>query len=146
MARRAIIGWILTAIVTGFTLFGLWVWQLSIRAPTSPVASQFREASPRPDMPNTGNDVQDRIAALPTPEQAMLLGKMVGPSCIGIRAFAMGLGKHDADKGDAYWSVQCADGKSYAVAFHPDKAASSGVLSCEAMQAAGMECFKRLPR
>ena len=144
--KRAIIGWILTALVTGFALFGLWVWQLASRAPTSPVASQFRESATHPDIPNTGNDAQDRLAAMPTPEQALFLGKMVDPSCVGVRAFAMGLGKHDADKGDAYWSVQCGDGKSYAVAFHPDKAASSNVLSCAAMQAAGMECFKRLPR
>jgi hypothetical protein len=144
--QRAIIGWILTALVTGAALFGFWVWQLASRAPTTPVASQFHEPAARPDIPRAGNDARDRIAALPTPEQALVLGKLVGPNCVGVRAFAMGFGKRDGDSGDAYWSVQCADGKSYAVAIRPDKVGSAEVLSCDAMQTAGMECFKRLPR
>jgi hypothetical protein len=74
-----------------------------------------------------------------------VLGKVIGHGCTGVVAFPMGIGRHDADRGDAYWSVRCADGKSYAVALHPDQAGSVSVLGCDAMQSAGMECFKRLP-
>lgn len=144
--RRVIIGWALTVILTGLTLFGLWLWRLASLAPTSPVAATVAESVQHPDVPGTGNAANDRIAAMPSTEQALLLGRMVGPGCEGVMAFEMGIGRRDADKGDAYWSVRCADGKSYAVAFRPDKAGNAHVLPCQVMQAAGMDCFKKLPR
>ena len=70
---------------------------------------------------------------------------MSATGCDGVFAFGMGLGRHDADKGDAYWSVHCGDGKSYAVALHPGQIGGASVLGCDAMRSAGMDCFKRLP-
>jgi hypothetical protein len=143
--RRTIIGWALLAIIAAAVGLIVWIVHLAALAPVSPVRNAVSEPAPHPDLPTSGNIANDRLANLPSTEQAVLLGKDVGAGCEGVLAFPMGFGRHDADKGDAYWSVRCADGKSYAVALHPDKAGGVSVLGCDAMQSAGMECFKRLP-
>jgi len=143
--RRTIIGWALLAIIVVAAWAIVWIAHLAALAPVSPVRNAVNEPTAHPDVPVTGNIANDRLANLPSTEQAVLLGRDIGQGCDGVFAFAMGFGRHDADKGDAYWSVKCADGKSYAVALHPDKAGGVSVLGCDAMQTAGMECFKRLP-
>jgi hypothetical protein len=143
--RRIIIGWSLLAIIVVVVGAGFWIAHLAALAPVSPVRNPVNEPLPRPDLPVTGNIANDRLANLPSTEQALLLGRDVAQGCDGTVAFAMGLGHHDADKGDAYWSVRCADGREYAVALHPGAAGGASVLGCDAMRSAGMECFKRLP-
>jgi len=143
--RRTIIGWVLLAIVAVAAGAIVWIAHLAALAPVSPVRNAVNEPLAHPDVPTTGNLANDRLARLPSTEQAVVLGKDVGQGCAGVLAFAMGFGKHDADRGDAYWSVRCADGKSYAVALHPGPAGGASVLGCDAMRSAGMECFKRLP-
>ncbi len=143
--RRTIIGWVLLAIILTAVAAVLWIAHLAALAPVTPVRNAVNEPPPHTDTLATGNAAYDRLARLPSTEQALLLGQDVGQGCVGVVAFAMGFGRHDADKGDAYWSVRCADGKSYAVALHPGAAGGVSVLGCDAMRSAGMECFKRLP-
>ncbi len=143
--RRTIIGWSLLAIILVVIAAGYWIAHVAALAPVSPVRNPVNVPLARPDLPVTGNIANDRLASLPSTEQALLLGRDVGPGCDGVVAFGMGLGRHDADKGDAYWSVRCADGREYAVALHPGPAGGASVLGCDAMRSAGMECFKRLP-
>ncbi len=143
--RRTIIGWTLLAIIVVAAWAIYWIAHLAELAPVSSVRGTVSEPTAHPDVPVTGNIANDRLANLPSTEQAVILGKDVGDGCDGVFAFAMGFGRHDADKGDAYWSVKCGDGKSYAVALHPGQIGGVSVLGCDAMQAAGMTCFKRLP-
>ena len=145
MVRRSIIGWTLLGIVLAAAGSVFSVVRLAHQAPTSPVRNPYNDPTARPDMRASGNLANDRLMGLPSLEQALLLGKAVGQGCAGVLAYPMGIGRRDADKGDAYWSVRCADGNSYAVALHPDKAGGASVLGCDAMLRAGMECFKRLP-
>jgi hypothetical protein len=143
--RRRLIGGALLAILVALTLTIAWVAHLAALAPVTPVRDSVVVAPPLTDALGSTNPANARLANLPSTEQAIVLGKDIGAGCDGVMAYPMGIGRHDADRGDAYWSVRCADGKSYAVALHPDKAGSVSVLSCDAMEAAGMACFKHLP-
>ena len=146
MFRRTIIGWVLAILLIGLPIAALVISRLAEEAPTSRVITTIGDTTPRADASGPGNAADDRIANLPTTEQALVLGKSVGPSCGGEFAFFMGTGRRDADRGDAYWSVRCADGQSYAVVLHVDKTRAASVLGCDVIKAAGMECFKHLPR
>ena len=70
----------------------------------------------------------------------------MGADCAGELSFAMGEGTRAADKGDFYWSLKCADGRSYAVALHPGAAPSASVFGCDVIKSAGMTCFRRIGR
>jgi hypothetical protein len=74
--------------------------------------------------------------------QAEMLAKVVGEGCQGKRAFYKGSGTTGIGKNDAFWDVECANGKSYEVEVHPD--GSSHVLECSVLEAvrAG-KCFKK---
>ncbi len=144
--RRKIIGGALLAILVALVLTGAWIAHIAALAPVTAVRGTVALAPPRPDVPSTGNRANDRLADLPSTEQALVLGKKIGQGCVGTVAYPMGIGHRDADRGDAYWSVKCADGKAYAIALHPDQEGSASVLGCDAMDSAGMPCFKHLPR
>lgn len=144
--RRKIIGGALLAILIVLVLAGAWIAHVAAVAPVTPVRNTIALAPPRPDLPRTDNPANDKLADLPSTEQALLLGKKIGQGCVGTLAYPMGIGHRDADRGDAYWSVKCADGKAYAVTLHPDKEGSASVLGCDAMASAGMACFQHLPR
>ena len=146
--RRTLIGVTLFALLATVAIAAVWITHVAEVAPVTsvpPVRGIVSLEPPRPDVPRAANPANEKLADLPSTEQAVVLGKVIGLGCTGVVAFPMGIGRHDADRGDAYWSVRCADGKSYAVALHPDQAGSVSVLGCDAMQSAGMECFKRLP-
>jgi hypothetical protein len=142
-ARRSLIAGTFLVILLLVTGAGLWIWRQAERAPTSPVQNPISEPPARPVQTITGNPFQDRLMRLPSTEQARVLAEQVGGGCTGTLAFLMGLGTHDADRGDAYWSVQCADGKRRAVVLSPGKTGGVAVLDCDAVKAAGMECFHR---
>jgi hypothetical protein len=144
--RRKIIGTALIAIPVILVLAVLWVVHVASVAPVTHVAAVIPETPARPVQPAYDNPANRQLADLTSTEQAAVLGKKIGHGCDGIVAFPMGFGSHDADRGDAYWSVRCADGASYAVVLHPDKAGTASVLSCDAMRQAGRECFKPLPQ
>jgi hypothetical protein len=83
-----------------------------------------------------GNPSQDVLSRLSESQQALLLGKAV--PCTGTYAFFMGSGSQNK----AYWSLRCADGRSYEVELAP-KAAESKVLDCSVLSAvSGVQCFK----
>lgn len=144
--RRKIIGASLLAILAAVVVAVVWIAHVAALAPVTPVRGSVLVVPAKPEDLASGNPANDRLANLTSTEQAVVLGKKIGHGCTGIAAFPMGIGRHDADRGDAYWSVRCADGESYAVALHPDKEGTVNVLGCDAMHSAGMDCFKRLPR
>jgi hypothetical protein len=89
----------------------------------------------------SGNPTHDRLLALPPAAQAKALAKNVGHGCVGTAAFAMGLVNTDKWKSLAYWSLQCKDGRSFAIQIAPN--AEAFVIDCRVLQANGKECFKK---
>ncbi len=144
--RRAAALWALALFLLALPVFIFAVAHLAAVAPTSPVRGTPEAAVAHPDAPGGANGFRERLAELPSPEQAVVLGKLVGADCAGELAFAMGEGTRAADKGDIYWSLKCADGRSYAVALHPGAAASATVFGCDVVKSAGMACFRRIAR
>jgi hypothetical protein len=90
---------------------------------------------------STGNPVNDRLLSLPPVEQAQTIARNVGEGCVGVKAFPMGVTSTGKAKGFAYWSVQCKDGRSFAIQIAPD--AHTSVTDCKTLQANGKECFKK---
>ena len=89
----------------------------------------------------SGNPVNDRLLAMPPAQQAKTLGKHVGHGCVGTSAFPMGVVSTDKWKSLAYWSVQCKDGRSFALQIAPNSEAF--VIDCRVLQANGKDCFKK---
>ena len=86
------------------------------------------------------NVANDRILSLTKQQQARILGSAVGKSCVGKSAFFMGLG----DEGSAFWSVRCANGRTYVVAIAADDAGTTSSASCSTFKAkAHVDCFKK---
>jgi hypothetical protein len=145
--RRAAILWALALFLLAIPVFIVAAAYLAAVAPTSPVRGKPEAAPGRPDAPVAGGGgFRERLAQLPSTEQGAVLGKLVGADCAGELAFFMGEGARDADKGDRYWSVKCADGRSYALALHPGAAANASVFGCDVIKSAGMTCFRRIAR
>ena len=91
----------------------------------------------------SGNPVHDRLLAMPPPQQAKTLAKNVGHGCVGSSAFAMGVVDTAKWKSLAYWSVQCKDGRSFAIQIDPDPKAPWIITDCRVLQANGKDCFKK---
>jgi hypothetical protein len=91
----------------------------------------------------SGNPANDRLVALPPAEQAKALAKTVGHGCVGTSAFAMGVVDTAKWKSLAYWSVQCKDGRSFAIQMSPDPKAPWAITDCRVLQANGKDCFKK---
>ena len=91
----------------------------------------------------SGNPVNDRLLAMPPAQQAKTLAKNVGHGCVGTSAFPMGVVSTDKWKSLAYWSVQCKDGRSFAIQIDPDPKAPRIVSDCRILQANGKDCFKK---
>jgi hypothetical protein len=89
----------------------------------------------------SGNLVNDRLLAMPPAEQAKTLAKNVGHGCVGTSAFAMGVVDTAKWKSLAYWSLQCKDGRSFAIQIAPN--AEAFVIDCRVLHANGKECFKK---
>jgi hypothetical protein len=91
----------------------------------------------------SGNPANDRLVALAPTEQAKALAKTVGHGCVGTSAFAMGVVDTAKWKSLAYWSVQCKDGRSFAIQIAPDPKAPWAITDCRVLQANGKDCFKK---
>jgi hypothetical protein len=91
----------------------------------------------------SGNPANDRLVALPPAEQAKSLAKSVGHGCVGTSAFAMGVIDTPKWKSLAYWSIQCKDGRSFAIQIAPVPEAPWIPTDCRVLQANGKECFKK---
>ena len=89
----------------------------------------------------SGNPIHDRLLAMPPAQQAKTLAKNVGHGCVGTSAFAMGVVDTAKWKSLAYWSVQCKDGRSFALQIAPNTEAF--VIDCRVLQANGKDCFKK---
>ena len=89
------------------------------------------------------NKVHDRLLKLTPQERAATLARAVGHWCIGAEAFAMGLVTAGPGEGNAYWSLRCADGTTWAVQIDP--LAEVTAIDCDTFKenGGGKECFKK---
>jgi hypothetical protein len=74
--------------------------------------------------------------------RAAKLALYLGNFCIGTKPFAMGVTKEGPAKGYAYWSLECAGGKSYAIQIAPN--GKGAAIECSELksQGEGRECYK----
>jgi|SRR5271163_421238 hypothetical protein len=88
------------------------------------------------------NRYSAQISRLSPAEQAAKLSPFVGFTCIGTKPFLMGVTKEGPAKGYAYWSLQCAGGKSFMIQFSPEGAVEA--IDCQTLKqnGQGRECYK----
>lgn len=89
------------------------------------------------------NPTNDDLVRLAPPERAARLAAAVGNWCIGTETFLMGVLTSDPGAGNAYWSLRCADGGTWAV--QVDKYGAVTAIDCASFNtvAVGKECFKK---
>lgn len=100
------------------------------------VAAAQRAAKP-------ANPAHEKLEKLAPAERAGVLARAVGQWCIGTETFLMGLVTAGTGKGNAYWSLRCADGTTWAIQVDP--LAEVAAIDCDSFKAAGAgkECFKK---
>jgi len=88
------------------------------------------------------NAFHEELLKLPPNERAAKLAQIVGNWCIGVRAFEMGVVAQGPRPGAAYWSLKCADGKSYAIEIDTD--GKGAAIDCNTYKeaTAGRQCFR----
>jgi hypothetical protein len=95
--------------------------------------------------PHSGslNPTNDELLKLPPPERAEKLARSVNQWCIGTEAFLMGEIGAGPGRGNAYWSLRCADGTEWAIQIDPEAGVSA--IDCNTFKyaAPGKECFKQ---
>ena len=89
------------------------------------------------------NPANDKLEKLAPAERAGVLARAIPNWCIGTETFLMGIDTAGAGKGNAYWSLRCADGSTWALQVDP--LAGITVIDCDTYKAAGAgkECFKK---
>jgi hypothetical protein len=89
------------------------------------------------------NPANEELLKLPPLERAEKLARAVSRWCIGTEAFLMGVVGAGPGKGNAYWSLRCADGTEWAIQIDP--AAEVTAIGCDQFQEAapGKACFKQ---
>jgi len=98
-------------------------------------------AAPKHSAPT--NAYSAALSKMQPADQEARLAEMVGYWCIGTQAFLMGVATTGAEAGNAYWSVACLDGSSYAVQIDPLGRPVSVPCAALADTRQGKECFKK---
>ena len=89
------------------------------------------------------NPANEELLRLPAPERAEKLARAISRWCIGTEAFLMGVVGAGPGRGNAYWSLRCADGTAWALQIDPQSEVTA--IACDEFAAAapGKECFKQ---
>jgi hypothetical protein len=105
---------------------------------SSPAAAEIVSPHSSPTM----NPANEELMKLPPPERAEKLARSISKWCIGTEAFPMGVVGAGPGRGNAYWSLRCADGTSWAIQIDPQAGVTA--IGCDELAAAapGKECFK----
>jgi hypothetical protein len=119
-------------------LIGLLVLTLSVLV-VEPAGAQLAS----PGGSSSLNPANEELLRLPAPERAEKLARAISRWCIGTEAFLMGVVGAGPGRGNAYWSLRCADGTSWAIQIDPQAGVTA--IACDefAVAAPGKECFKR---
>jgi|SRR3954452_5907911 len=89
------------------------------------------------------NPANDELQKLPPPERAEKLARAISRWCIGTEAFQMGMVGAGPGRGNAYWSLRCADGTEWAIQIDPVGSATAIDCTEYKVAAPGKECFKK---
>jgi hypothetical protein len=89
------------------------------------------------------NDFSEQLERMKPAERAARLAELVGYWCVGTETFLMGVADTGPETGNAYWSVACLDGNSYAVQIDPLGRPVAIPCSVLADAGKGKECFKK---
>jgi len=105
-------------------------------------AGDVADAKPKAAAPP--NAANAELMKMTPEERAAKLAEKVGGWCIGTRAFLMGIVRGGPRPGSAYWSLECADGRSFAIEL--DRDGIGTVIDCPSYERAsfGKKCFKKL--
>ena len=88
------------------------------------------------------NRANDYLLSVGETVRATALARAIGEGCVGVKPFYMGIGKTGINENKAFWSLLCADGRSFSVQVNPD--GNGTVLTCGALEAmGGGPCFRR---
>ena len=89
------------------------------------------------------NPASDKLEKLAPADRAGVLARAVGNWCIGTQSFLMGVVADGPGAGNAYWSLRCVDGSTWAIQI--DLLAEVTAIDCDTFKAsgAGKECFKK---
>lgn len=89
------------------------------------------------------NDLSEELVRMKPAERAAKLAEMVGFWCVGTESFLMGVADAGPEEGNAYWSVACLNGNSYAIQIDPLGRPVTIPCSVLADTGKGKECFKK---
>ena len=89
------------------------------------------------------NPSNEELLRLPPPERAEKLARAISRWCIGTETFLMGVIGAGRGRGNAYWSLRCADGTEWAIQVDPDGGATAIGCTEYKVAAPGKECFKK---
>jgi hypothetical protein len=89
------------------------------------------------------NDFSEEIERMKPAERDAHLAQVVGFWCVGTQTFLMGVADTGAEEGNAYWSVACLNGTSYAIQI--DQLGRQVTIPCSVLADTGQgkECFKK---
>lgn len=89
------------------------------------------------------NPAHEELLRLPPPERVEKLARAISRWCIGTEAFLMGVVGAGPGRGNAYWSLRCADGTAWAIQVDPRAGVTA--IGCDEFAAAapGKACFKQ---
>jgi hypothetical protein len=89
------------------------------------------------------NEASEQLERMSPAARAAHLAQMVGFWCVGTQAFLMGVADSGEEAGNAYWSVACLDGNSYAIQIDPLGRPVTIPCNVLADTGKGKECFKK---
>ena len=89
------------------------------------------------------NPANEELLKLPPPERAEKLARSISRWCIGTEAFPMGVVGAGPGRGNAYWSLRCADGTEWAIQIDPEAGLPRSPATSIKFAAPGKECFKK---
>ena len=85
------------------------------------------------------NPANEELLKLPPPERAEKLARSISQWCIGTEAFPMGVVGAGPGRGNAYWSLRCTDGTSWAIQIDPEFGVTA--IGCDEFAAAAPGIF-----
>ena len=102
-------------IVVSVIAAGMWLSKNSESTNTTPAAlTSVSDTGPR-------NGANDYLLALSEDARVKILGGVIlGNKCSAKSTFYMGIGASGLAKDKGFWSVQCRDGRAFAVEANPD--------------------------
>jgi hypothetical protein len=89
------------------------------------------------------NDFNTAIEKMTPADRAAYLAELIGITCVGTQTFLMGVADSGEEAGNAYWSVACLDGTSFAIQIDPLGRPVAVPCSVLADSGKGKECFKK---